>query len=99
MWIPLRIKWVSFIFRVEKRIYHDDMIFENEIRTELVRIISEGRVQSSPQIVQLAADLANGMLTLEELYHKMKRRKSTGTKQNDVCRKEFAYKESSDYCD
>lgn len=64
---------VGFIYLpVEKRIYHDDMIFENEIRTELVRIISEGRVQSSPQIVQLAADLANGMLTLEELYHKMK---------------------------
>ena len=57
---------------ISKRFYSDTASFENELRTSLVRVISGVSTLSSPRTVQLMADLSNGTLSIEDLYHKLK---------------------------
>ncbi len=57
---------------LSKRIYEDYASFENEMRSELVRLIAEVDALVSPQTTQLSVDLSSGVLTLEDLYSRMK---------------------------
>lgn len=61
---------------LSKRIYNDDSTFENEIRTGLVKLISGISMLYSPRTMQLSADLSNGILTIEDLYARIKGGKS-----------------------
>lgn len=62
---------VSLVYvPVSKRIYDDYATFENEIRTGFVKLISGVANISSPKTMQFAADLANGMMTMEDLHRK-----------------------------
>lgn len=62
---------VSLVYvPVSQRIYDDYATFENEIRTGLVKLISGVESLSTPETTQFAADLSNGMMTMEELHRK-----------------------------
>lgn len=51
--------------------YESDIVFESELRTSLVKLINNSINFSSGKIIQLSKDLANGMLSLEELCARM----------------------------
>ena len=51
----------------KKTLYQDVSDFENELRSELVRLISDVTVFLTPKTMALAADLSNGKLSLEEV--------------------------------
>ncbi len=55
-----------------KRMYDDRAAFENEIRTGLIKLISTVASLSSTKTMQLASDLSNGSLTLEDVYNRIK---------------------------
>ena len=57
---------------ISKRFHSDESTFENELRANLVKRISEMTVLSSPQIVQFVADLSNGLLSIKDLYDRIK---------------------------
>lgn len=68
---------VSLVYvPVSSRLYEDYTAFENEVRSGLVKLITGISAISSPKTMQLAADLANGMLTMEGLNTKIKEGKS-----------------------
>lgn len=56
---------------IGKRLFYDVSAFENELRTSLIKFIQSIPSLSSPKTMQLAADLSNGMLTLEGIYSKI----------------------------
>lgn len=62
---------------VNERIFADGSLFESELRTSLVKIISGISTLTSPKTMQLSADLSNGMLSLDDLYSKTKGGKSS----------------------
>lgn len=53
---------------VSKRFFSDEVSFENELRTSLVKVISSIATLSSPKTTQFMSDLSNGMLTVKDLY-------------------------------
>lgn len=55
-----------------KTIYSDYSVFENELRSSLIRTISDIANISSNKTKQFSNDLANGMLSLEELHSHIK---------------------------
>lgn len=64
---------VSLVYLpISKKIYDDNSSFENEIRTGLVKLISGVSTLSSSKTIQLASDLSNGTLTLEDVYSRIK---------------------------
>lgn len=64
---------VSFIYLPLKEKNFDDYgVFENEIRTSLIKVISEKLRFSSGRIVQFRSYLSNGTLSLEDLYRLIK---------------------------
>lgn len=64
---------VSLVYvPISKRAYDDDSTVENEIRTGLVKLISTVSAISSTKTIQFAADLSNGMLTMEDLRSRIK---------------------------
>lgn len=64
---------VSLVYLpTSQRIYEDNSSFENNIRTDLIKLISEIPTLSSPKTLQLSSDLSNGMLTFEDLYNRVK---------------------------
>lgn len=70
---------VSLVYLPLSRKLHDSASsFENEIRTGLVKLISEIPGISSTKTMMLSANLSNGMLTMEDLYSQM-----TGEKRTD----------------
>lgn len=72
---------VSLVYvPISMRVYDDYSTFENEIRTGLVKLISGVSTISSPKTIQLASDLSNGMLTMEDLNSLIKGGKSTTAK-------------------
>lgn len=59
---------VSLVYiPVNQRMFRDIDTFENELRTELVKLISGLAGMASPKIDQFAADLSDGRLKLEDL--------------------------------
>lgn len=64
---------ISLIYLpLTKKIYSDYSVFENEIRTSLIRLITSNRNLSSNKTIQFTSDLSNGMLTLEDLHAHIK---------------------------
>lgn len=69
---PSTYKVALLYLPISKRLYADTASFENELRTSLVKVISGISTLSSPKTIQLMSDLSNGMLSIEDLYHKLK---------------------------
>lgn len=64
---------VSLVYLpMNQRMFEDISIFENELRTSLIKLISGLSSLSSPKTIQLSADLSNGALSLEDLHNKIK---------------------------
>lgn len=61
---------------LNKRLFDDSLSFENELRTELVKLISSCTNLASPKTAKLSADLCNGSLSLEDLSEKIRGGKS-----------------------
>lgn len=57
---------------ISKRFYPDESIFENELRTSLIKLISGVSTLSSAKTLQFKADLSNGMLSIKDLYDRIK---------------------------
>lgn len=84
---------VSLVYLpISMRIYDDISSFENEIRTGLVKLISGVSTLSSPKTMQLSADLSNGMLSLEDLYNRVKGGKSMASDSEGINRKNERHK-------
>lgn len=76
---------VSLVYLpLSKRLYDDNASFENEIRTGLVKLISGVSTLSTPKTMQFSADLSNGMLSIEDLFARIKGGKSTGVGQSHI---------------
>ena len=56
--------------------FHDYAMFENELRTGLIKLISEMSNLFSPKTGQLVSNLSNGTLSIEDLYSWMKKGKT-----------------------
>lgn len=68
---------VSLVYiPLSRRLYEDLPAFENELRTGLVKIISDYPNLSSPKTLQFAVDLSNGALSVEDLRYCVKRGKT-----------------------
>ena len=65
-------------------IYDDNSSFENEIRTGLVKLISGVSTLSSSKTMQFSADLSNGMLSVENLYARIKGGRNTNSGQSHI---------------
>ena len=64
---------VSLVYLpLSKRIYDDNLSFENELRTGLVKLISGVSALSSPKTMQLSMDLSDGTLSIENLFARIK---------------------------
>ena len=64
---------VSFIYTpVTEKGFPDYLTFENELRTSLIRVISENENLQSPRTNHFKSDLSNGMLRIEDLYNGIK---------------------------
>lgn len=57
---------------LNRRLYDDELSFENEYRTSLVKLISTVSNLYSPRTMQFASDLSDGTLTVEDLYNRIK---------------------------
>jgi len=68
---------------ISKKLYDDNASFENEIRTGLVKLISGAATLASSETMQLASDLSNGTLTLEEIYSLVKGSRGIDTWKQD----------------
>lgn len=69
---------VSLVYvPVGKRIYEDTSNFENEVRTGLVKLITGISTLSNSKTMQLASDLSNGLMTIEDLSARIKGGKGT----------------------
>lgn len=55
-----------------RKVFSDNAQFENELRTNLIKIISKTSSLSSSKNIQLMQDLSNGMLSMEDLYKRIK---------------------------
>ena len=79
---------VSLVYLpLSKRIFDDNSSFENEVRTGLVKLISGISTLSSPKTTQFSADLSNGILSIEDLFARIKGGKSlnVGTSSDNQC--------------
>lgn len=57
---------------VSKHFFQDESSFESKLRTELIELLSDMPFLNTDQIKQFIMDLSNRMLTLQELYNRMK---------------------------
>lgn len=62
---------------ISKRVYDSYAIFENEIRTKLVKLISSIPALSSNKTILLSSNLSDGTLSLEDLCNSLKGNKSS----------------------
>lgn len=63
---------VSLVYLpLSRRLFENPSDFENELRTEFVKLISGVPLLTSPKTVQLLSDLSDGTLTMEDLYGRM----------------------------
>lgn len=56
---------------LDKKIYEDYPSFENELRTELVKLTTVLPIFTSPKTSCLSADLSDGTLSLEDVYNRL----------------------------
>ncbi len=57
---------------VKEKVFEDKALFENQLRTSLVKLISDVPNLSSPQTTRLSLDLSNGTLSLQDLFNHIK---------------------------
>ncbi len=57
---------------ISQRVFDDTASFENELRTQLIKLIQGISTLSSPKTLQFAANLSNGSLSMENLYTSIK---------------------------
>lgn len=69
---PVTYKIGLIYFPLSKRLYLDSSAFESEFRTSLIKLIQNLQSISSPKTKQLAIDLSNGKLSLEDIYSRNK---------------------------
>lgn len=62
---------------IGKRLFHSISVFENELRTSLVKMIQGTPNLSSTKIQNLVVDLSNGLLSIEDIYSRTKRTAQT----------------------
>ena len=64
---------VSLVYLpLSKKIHADNLSFENELRTRLVKLISESASLAAPKTMQFVSDLSDGTLTIEDLYTRIR---------------------------
>lgn len=64
---------VSLIYLpLSRHMFSEYSVFESELRTGLIKLISGLDMLSSPRMTQLSADLSNGMMSVGELYAALK---------------------------
>lgn len=64
---------VSLVYLpLSKHLYDDSASFENKIRTDLVKLISDVSTLSTPKTMKFSADLSDGTLSVEDLYARIK---------------------------
>lgn len=69
---PVTYKIGLIYLPLSKRLYTDSSAFENEFRTSLIKLIQNLQSISSPKTMQLAMDLSNGKLSLEDICFRNK---------------------------
>lgn len=69
---PITYKTGLIYLPLSRRLYVDSATFENEFRTSLIKLIQNLQSISSPKTMQLAMDLSNGKLSLEDIYSRNK---------------------------
>ena len=69
---PFTFKVGLLYLPLKDRIYEDYVSFENAIRVELKKVVSENFNLQSPKTMQFASDLSNGNLSLEDVYNHLK---------------------------
>lgn len=57
---------------VNKKMYSDSLVFENELRSKIIKLISDNPNLKTPKLLNLVGDLSNGKLTLENLLNRIK---------------------------
>lgn len=67
---------------ISMNLFRDNGQFENELRTNLVKVISKTSTLSSSKTMQFMQDLSNGMLSLEDLQKRVKGVSYNNTSQN-----------------
>lgn len=64
---------VSLVYiPVTSRIHSDELSFENEVRTSLVKLITGNPSLTTTKTMQLVSDLSNGLLSLEDIHTHLK---------------------------
>lgn len=71
---------------INRRMYHDETVFENELRTSIVKLISDTSIITSPKTIQFSRDLSNGMLPLEEMCGKQVRKIKSSESKTSISR-------------
>ena len=64
---PSTLKVKLIYIPIRNSLYNDDTSFENEIRTDLIKLISDSINLSSPKTLHLSSNLQNGSLSLESI--------------------------------
>lgn len=67
---------------LSKHIHEDNSSFENELRTGLVKLITDISTISTPKTMPFSSDLSNGTLSIEDLYTRIKGGKNIGGHRN-----------------
>lgn len=71
---------------INKRLHYDESTFENELRTNLVKVISGVSALASPKTTQFMADLSNGLLSIKDLYDRIKNGKAVKPNVQTACK-------------
>ncbi len=69
---PITYKIGLIYFPLSKRLYADSSVFESKLRSSLIKLIESLQSISSPETMQLARDLSNKNLSLEDIYSRNK---------------------------
>lgn len=64
---------------ISSRLFDSYTFFENELRSSLVKVISNSSILSSPQTAQFLSNLKDGTLSLEGVYSKIRSEKNSHT--------------------
>ena len=74
---------------ISTRIFNDYNEFENKLRTNLIKLINSQSSLSDGKVKQFAMDLSNGMLSLEDIYNRIKGIKMTTIKPKDAINEDY----------
>lgn len=55
---------------VKDKLYDNDIAFESDLRSSIVKLINKGIAKTNSRLDQFALDMSNGSLSLEDVYNK-----------------------------